>query len=101
MDESQGLDAIANAINALVENPFHFPSHLQHIRLAQSLPGMDPELTSAREMMAQFLAVGDDIWLPLLDNKQKSVDLETEAGVMELLALYERAEADYLCKYSP
>lgn len=98
MDESQTLDALSNVINTLVENPFDFPSHVRHIRLAGSLPGMETELAAAREMMAQFLAVGDDVWLPLLDQKESSVDLETEAGVTELLALYERAEADYLCE---
>jgi hypothetical protein len=98
MDQSQCLDALANAINALVEKPFDYASHIQHIRLADSVPGMEEEVTAAREMMAQFLAVGDHVWLPLLENKESSVDLETEAGVTELLALYERAEADYLCE---
>jgi len=98
MDESQALDALANFMNDLAENPFDIPTHLQHIRLAESFPGMEAEAMSAREMMSQFLAVGEDIWLPLLDAKESSLDLETEEGVSELLALYERAEADYLCK---
>jgi hypothetical protein len=98
MDESQALDALSNAINALVEKPFDFDYHVQHIRLAESLPGMEAEVTAAREMMSQFLAVGDDVWLPFLDHKERSADLETEAGVTELLTLYERAEADYLCE---
>jgi hypothetical protein len=98
MDESQALDTLSNVINALVEKPLDFASHVQHIRLAESLPGMDEEVTAAREMMSQFLAVGDDVWLPLLEHKEISVDLETEAEVTELLTLYERAEADYLCE---
>jgi hypothetical protein len=98
MDESQSLDALSSAINALVDKPLDFDCHVQHIRLAQSLPGMEAEVAVAREMMSQFLAVGDEVWLPLLDHKEKSVDLETEASVTELLALYERAEEDYLCK---
>jgi hypothetical protein len=99
MDESQALDALSNAINALAEKPLDFDYHVHHIRLAESLPEMEAEVTLAREMMSQFLAVGDDVWLPLLHHKERSVDLETEAGVTELLTLYERAEADYLCEY--
>ena len=99
MDESQSLDALSDAINALSEKPLDFDCHVQHIRLAESLPGMDAEVTLAREMMSQFLAVGDDVWLPLLEHKARSVNLETEAGVTELLTLYERAEEDYLCEH--
>ena len=98
MDESQTLDALANLMNDLAENPFDIPTHFQHIRLAESFPGMEAEAMSAREMMSQFLAVGEDIWLPLLDAKEASLDLETQEGVSEMLALYEGAEADYLCK---
>lgn len=98
MDESQTLDALANLMNDLAENPFDIPTHLQHIQLAESCPGMEAEAISAREMMSQFLAVGEGIWLPLLDAKEGSLDINTQEGVSELLALYERAEADYLCK---
>lgn len=98
MDDSQSLDALSNAMNSLEAKPLDFDYHVQHIRLAESLPGMEAHATVAREMMSQFLAVGDDVWLPLLDHKESSVDLETETGVTELLTLYERAEADYLCE---
>jgi len=97
MDDSKSLDVLANVMNELTEKPFDVAIHLQHIRLAESLPGMEAEATSAREMMSGLLAVGDDVWLPLLDAKEKSVDLETEDGLMDLFALYDRAEADYLC----
>jgi hypothetical protein len=97
MDDSKSLDVLANVMNELAEKPFDVAIHLQHIRLAESLPGMEAEATSAREMMSGLLAVGDDVWLPLLDAKEKSVNLETEDGLVNLFALYDRAEADYLC----
>ena len=72
---------------------------MQHVKLAQSLEGMETEAQSAMEMMTQLVAAGDDVWVPLLDSKEQSVDLETESGVQELLELYSHAEADYLCAY--
>jgi hypothetical protein len=60
---------------------------------------MEAEAQSAMEMMTQLVAAGDEVWLPLLNAKEESVDLETECGAEELLELYSRAEADYLCAY--
>ncbi|KAF9527604.1 hypothetical protein CPB83DRAFT_934295 [Crepidotus variabilis] len=96
MDESQSLDALANIMNDVAEKPFDFALHVNHIRLAASVPGMDAEATAAREMMTQCFTVGDDVWLPLLDAKEKDLDLESEEGVNDLLATYAAAEADYL-----
>lgn len=97
MDDFQSLDALTNIMNELAEKPFDFAAHVQHVRLSKSLPGMEAEAASALEMMSEFLAVGDEVWLPLLDAKEKSFALETEDGLMQLFALYDRAEADYLC----
>lgn len=94
MDE---LDALANILTAVAERPYDISLHAQHVKLAQSLEGMETEAQSAMEMMTQLVAAGDDVWVPLLKSKEQSVDLETEGGVQELLELYLRAEADYLC----
>ncbi|KAF5315056.1 hypothetical protein D9619_007334 [Psilocybe cf. subviscida] len=89
-------DGLAALDLEVAENPYDANVHAQHIRIAQSLDGMESEVTSAREMMTQFLAAGDDVWLPLLAAKENTVDLETAEGVEELLTLYARAESDYL-----
>ncbi|KAG7088223.1 hypothetical protein E1B28_012240 [Marasmius oreades] len=39
---------------------------------------------------------GDEVWLPLIDAKEKSSDMNSAQDMLELLALYERAEGDYL-----
>jgi len=96
-DESQALEAYANILNQIAEDSYNVSLHAQHIRLAQSLQGMDAEAQSALEMMSEFLAAGDDVWLPLIQAKESSVDLQSPDGVDELLTLYNRAEADYLC----
>lgn len=98
MDESESLDALANILTAVAEKPYDVSTHGQHIRLAQSLEGMESEVQSAMEMMVQLVAAGDEVWLPLLTVKEQAVDLETEEGVQELLEMYSRAENDYLCK---
>jgi hypothetical protein len=97
MDDSHSLDALANILNDIAEKPYDAPTHAMHIRLTQSLEGMESEITSAMEMMTQFLAAGEEVWLPLINAKMQELDLDTEEGVVELLALYTRAESDYMC----
>ena len=97
MDDSHSLDALANILNDVAEKPYDVPTHAKHIRLTQSLEGMESEITSALEMMTQFLAAGEEVWLPLINAKMQELDLDTEEGVVELLALYTRAESDYMC----
>ncbi|KAJ3764333.1 hypothetical protein EV360DRAFT_77444 [Lentinula raphanica] len=96
MDDSSTLDALSGLLERLADNPRDFSSHVQHVRLAKSLGGMDAEVISALEMFSNCFAVGDEVWLQLLDVKESSVNLETVNGIEELLALYRRAEEDYL-----
>lgn len=100
MDESQTLDALANLLNELADKPYNVALHSQHIRLAQSSQGLESQVHAAREMYANFLAVEEDTWIPLINAKEISVDLDSKEGLEELLALYLRAESDYLCMYS-
>ncbi|KIK08003.1 hypothetical protein K443DRAFT_1909 [Laccaria amethystina LaAM-08-1] len=95
-DGSQALEAYANILDQISEDPYNASLHAQHIRLAQSLQGMDAEAQTALEMMSEFLAAGDDVWLPLIQAKESAVNLQSPDGVDELLTLYDRAEADYL-----
>jgi hypothetical protein len=89
------LEALAQVLSELSERPYDITLHARHIRLAQSLE--ETEVQSAMEMLTQFLAAGEDVWLELIRAKEASVDLNMAEGVEELLELYSRAEADYLC----
>jgi hypothetical protein len=97
MDDT--LNALSNVLSLIAEQPHNVALHIQNIQLAQSDPALDSELNSALEMMTEFLAADPEhVWIPLIEQKAKSVDLDTASGVEELLALYERAEKDYLCE---
>ena len=89
------LEALAQVLSELSEHPYDTALHARHIRLAQSLE--ETEVHSAMEMLTQFLSAGEDVWLELIRAKETSVDFSKAEGVEELLALYSRAEADYLC----
>jgi hypothetical protein len=95
-DATKGLDALANLLTELSVSPFDINHHVQHINLARSLD-MEEQVSAAQEMAANYLAVGDDVWLPLIEAKTSSSNLENPAEVLEVLELYARAEADYLC----
>lgn len=96
MDKSQNLDALASVLSQLETKPFDLSLHATHIRLTQSL-GAQEDALAAMEMMTSFFAAGEDVWLALIKAKQETVDLNSVDGVEELLALYKRAEEDYLC----
>ncbi|KAF5369542.1 hypothetical protein D9758_002590 [Tetrapyrgos nigripes] len=96
MDEEQSLEALANILNDLTEKPFDVSLHAKHVRLTKSFEGMEAEKVSALEMFTNYFAAGEEVWLDLLDAKERSVDLNTVDGAQEVLALYERAEQDYL-----
>lgn len=96
MDEAQSLEALTKVLSDLSERPYDISLHIQHIRLAQSIEGMEAQLKSASEMLPDFLATGEHVWTFLIEDKQKSIDLETSEGVNEILEMYARAEEDYL-----
>ena len=99
MDEANSLEALANALTLLTENPYDIALHSQHVRLARET-GMEDQLEAALDMVTTFWAAGDYVWLPLVDLKKKASDLDTVDGINSILELFERAEGDYLCKCS-
>ncbi|KAJ6512063.1 hypothetical protein C8R47DRAFT_1033985 [Mycena vitilis] len=96
MDESQSLDALANVLSQLESKPFDLSLHATHVRLTQSLEGMQEDALSAMEMMTSFYAAPEDVWLALIKAKEEAADINASNSVEELLALYRRAEEDYL-----
>lgn len=58
MDEADALEALANAVTALTNNPYDITLHAQHVRLARET-GMDDQLEAALDMVTTFWAAGD------------------------------------------
>lgn len=97
MDEADALEALANTLTLLTDNPYDISLHAQNVRLARET-GMEDQLEAALDMVKTFWAAGDYVWLPLVELTMKSADLQKMEGVKEILHLFERAEEDYLCK---
>lgn len=97
--ESKSLDALSNILDSLSQNPFDISLHVQHINLAQTLESSDPtHLHAAREMLVAQFPATDDVWMLLIKSKEESVDLNDAEGILDLVELYSKAEADYLCE---
>lgn len=102
MGEAESLEALSTILTSISDNPYDFPLHVQHINVAEALgDSQQDQALSAREMMTGFWAAGEEVWLPLINAKKTSVDLDTEDGVAEVLEVYEKAEDDYLCEPEP
>ncbi|OAX42119.1 hypothetical protein K503DRAFT_734215 [Rhizopogon vinicolor AM-OR11-026] len=95
MDESAALDALADTLTKLSTNSYSVDLHAQHIRLANSLEDKD-QLLAALEMATNYIATPDDVWLPIIDAKAAAGGLDTPEGVLEVLAVYSKAEEDYM-----
>jgi hypothetical protein len=95
MDEEQTLDALASLLTELAQKPHDIALHAKHIQLSAECG--QSQAHSAREMFTNYLAAGDEIWLPLIESKETSEDLISLVGTQEILNLYARAEGDYLC----
>lgn len=96
MDEAEALDALANALTNLGDNPFDLTLHAEHIRIAQAT-GMQDQVEAALEMLTSYWAAGDYAWIPLVTSRAASEELEGLEQLQEIQSLFEKAERDYLC----
>lgn len=95
MDDEQKLEALSKILTELSSNPYDLSLHVQHIKLT-SLPGLEDEANSARQMLTGFWPAGDEIWMPLIDAKINE-GVDTMEAALEVLVMFENAENDYLC----
>ncbi|CDO70855.1 hypothetical protein BN946_scf184801.g48 [Trametes cinnabarina] len=95
MNEADALEALSAILESLTENPYDLSLHAEHIRIARSI-GMDDQLESALEMMTAFWATGEEVWLPLIQRKLDTSNLESPEDLKMVLDLFTRAEQDYL-----
>lgn len=96
MDEADSVKALSKILEAISESPYNLSLHAQHIRLALA-NGDNDQAQAAWEMLTAFWAAGDEVWLPLLEAKERSEDLSTSEGMQAVHALYRQSEQDYLC----
>jgi hypothetical protein len=96
MDEAAALEAVADVLTSIAENPYDLSLHIKHIRLAEE-NDMADQLVAAREMLTDTWACADNIWLPILESRKQAEDVASPDGAQRVLELYARAEQDYLC----
>lgn len=58
-DEGAILEQLSAVLTALQDNPYDLAKHYEHIQLASSLPGMEDQAISAREMMVETWAASE------------------------------------------
>ena len=97
MDESESLDAVAELLNELGNDLYNVSLHVKHIQQCAQIGESHVQL--AREMFVSSLAAGEDVWLPLIEQKLSTEDLESLHGLKNVLAIFDQAENDYLCGF--
>ncbi|THH01889.1 hypothetical protein EW145_g6837, partial [Phellinidium pouzarii] len=75
-------------------SPYDISLHAQLIQLALA-SGMDNQVTAARQLLLRFWSAGEEVWLPTIEARiHQGVD--TLGDVLDVLALFQTAEEDYL-----
>ncbi|KAI0795287.1 hypothetical protein BC629DRAFT_315116 [Irpex lacteus] len=95
MDEVAALEALANNLALITENPYDLSLHIQNVRLGRET-GMEDQAEAALDMVITYWAAGEEVWTPLIDLRIKASDLESAEGIQSVLELFEKAEEDYL-----
>ena len=100
MEEAQALEAVVNVLTSLSDDPYNISLHAQHVQLARATEG-EEQLEVAFDTLTQFWAAGDYAWIPMIDMRMKKADMDSAEGLQSVLALFEKAEDDYLCAFPP
>ncbi|KAG9123420.1 Splicing factor, partial [Ceratobasidium sp. 392] len=104
-DEGTVLEELSSVLTTLQSNPYDLAKQYEHIRLAGSLPGLEEQVVTAREMMVETWAASEGwlyfitarhVWLPIIDHKIASSGGLTLESFSQIISVFERAEADYL-----
>lgn len=93
-DQDDALAALSDVLNQITAKPYNVELHKLNIRTAEDA-GLEDEAAAAREMLTVFLPATEDVWLPIIEKKEKEGD--TMEAILEVLEYYKTAENDYLC----
>lgn len=92
-EQQQQQQEVASIEQQLADNPAQYEVHARLLRLLRSLHETDA-LRAARQRMADLFPLTADLWQEWLEDEQQRIDSHDDQ--VQLLALHQRACADYL-----
>ncbi|KAH3887201.1 squamous cell carcinoma antigen recognized by T-cells 3-like [Dreissena polymorpha] len=92
-NESELNSKITDLKNQLLENPYHYDSHVECIKCARELGDLEV-LRKARQGMCSLFPLSEDLWLPWLQDEVGLVS--DDKSREEVTELFEKAVLDYL-----
>ncbi|PCH39752.1 hypothetical protein WOLCODRAFT_136486 [Wolfiporia cocos MD-104 SS10] len=95
MDEADALEALSHILERITEDPYNISLHVDNVRIARDT-GMEDQVESALDMVTAFWAAGDYVWLPLIESKISSSNMESRVDLQTISDLFEKAEQDYV-----
>lgn len=98
MDEADALEALSHILERITEDPYNISLHVDNVRIARDT-GMEDQVESALDMVTAFWAAGDYVWLPLIESKISSSNMESRVDLQTISDLFEKAEQDYVCTW--
>lgn len=117
MDATDALESLSTLLTSLSESPYTLELHAKHIQLA-SLPELADQYEDATQLMTNFFAATDQVWLPFLQRKIKRLGIPDDFEfseepllvkldeisvelVLDVLESFRKAADDYLCERLP
>jgi hypothetical protein len=114
MNATDALESLSTLLTSLSESPYSLELHAKHIQLA-SLPELADQFEDATQLMSNFYAATDEVWLPfvqrkigrlgILDDFESAEEpLSVNLGdvsvetVLDVLESFRKAANEYLCE---
>ncbi|KAF8527992.1 hypothetical protein BU17DRAFT_38620 [Hysterangium stoloniferum] len=108
---SNALESLSALLTSLSEAPYDLGLHAKHIQLASS-PDLEEQFDDATQLLLNFYAATDQVWLPFLQTKMQRINIpydfdnqqESELDLkdvslevlLDLLDSFRKAANDYL-----
>lgn len=107
------LESLSKLLTSLTESPYSLQLHAKHIQLTTH-PDLADQFEGAAQLLTQFYAATDQVWLPYLQAKLRhlgipddfesaeevTLDLSgvTLEALLEVMELFRKAAGDCLCE---
>ncbi|KZO99622.1 hypothetical protein CALVIDRAFT_534036 [Calocera viscosa TUFC12733] len=93
--DAEAFVALSNLLDSITASPLNRSLHIAHLALCKATPALAAQLATAQDMYTSLLAVPENVWLPILEEKTAETSIAEPESVGAMHDLFVKAEADY------
>ncbi|KZT61784.1 hypothetical protein CALCODRAFT_490685 [Calocera cornea HHB12733] len=93
--DADAFVALSNLLDSITAAPLNRSLHIAHLALCQATPALAAQLSTAQDMYTSLLAVPENVWIPILEEKTAETSIAELDSVAAMHDLFVKAEGDY------